>query len=154
MDDITTRTVIIAVNIFVTITIVTLIILSFFKLQDIYGLVRKTDTSIYNTFDNVYSKYNGKVVSGIGLLNALKSQEDSNEAIVISYTGSNIITEELSKINANKNDDVKQRESAYLKQLMEEGKEYNYEDKYKGTVHENDDGKIVVDFERITKIAK
>ena len=154
MDDITTRTVIIAVNIFVTITIVTLIILSFFKMQDIYGLVRQTDTSIYNTFDNIYSKYEGKIVSGIGLLNALKSQEDSSEEIVINYTGSNLVTEQLSKINANKKDDDKQRESSLLKELMEDGKEYNYEDKYKGNVYEDDDGKIVVNFERITKIAK
>lgn len=154
MDDITTRTVVIAVNIFVTMTIVTLVIMSFFKIQDIFGLVRGTDTSIYNKFDDVYSRYNGKVVSGIGLLNALKSQEDTNDAIVINYTGSNVIRDELNMMNAGKRDENKTRESVYFKSLMESGEEYNYEDSYKGQVYEDDDGAIVVNFERIAQITK
>lgn len=154
MDDITTRTVVIGVNIFVTLTIITLIVMSFFKMQEIYGQVKETDTSIYNTFDNVHSKYNGKIVSGIGLLNALKSQEDTNEAIIINYTGSNVIRDELKRINANKRDENKKRETTYLKGLMEKGEGYNYEDSYKGSVYESNDGTIVVNFDRITKIEK
>lgn len=154
MDDITTRTVVIGVNIFVTLTIITLIVMSFFKMQEIYGQVRETDTSIYNIFDNVYSKYNGKTVSGIGLLNALKSKEDTNDAIVINYTGSNVIRDELKRINANKRDENKQRETTYLKDLMKKGEGYNYEDSYKGSVYESNDGTIVVNFDRITKIEK
>ena len=154
MEDVTTRIVVIGVNIFITLTIITLIIMSFFKMQEIYGQVRETDTSIYNIFDNVYSKYNGKTVSGIGLLNALKSQEDTNEAIVINYTGSNVIRDELKRLNANKNDENKKRETTYLKDLMEKGEGYNYEDSYKVSVYESNDGTIVVNFDRITKIEK
>ena len=55
MDDITSRTVVIAVGIFVTVTIITMLILTFTKIKDVYGTVATTNTSIYEKFDDIYS---------------------------------------------------------------------------------------------------
>lgn len=145
MDDITTRTIIIGVNIFVTIAIVSIIIVMFFQMQDIYKVVSSTDTSIYNKFDDVYSKYNGKTVTGVGLLNALKSYETNTETkIKIYYTDKEIIEKKLTDGG---------REVLVLKQEMENyklGKKsyFKYEDKYNVTVTE-ENGEYVITFDKI-----
>lgn len=155
MDDITTRAVIIGVNIFVTITIVSLVIIMFFQMGDIYGIVASTDTSIYNKFDDVYSMYHGKVESGIGLLNALKKQEESGDKyVIIEYNNADIVRRQLSNFNKGKPVDNQKRESVYLKELMT-GKQrivnlsYRYEDKYNVTVTEGENGVLIVRFDKI-----
>lgn len=145
MDDITTRTFIIAVNIFVTLTIVSIIIVMFFQMQDIYKVVSSTDTSIYNKFDDIYSKYNGKTVTGIGLLNALKSYESNTEyKVTIDYTDSKLIRNTLKE---------SQREVEVLKAEMEKTKSnkksyFRYEDKYNVTVTE-ENGDFLIMFNKI-----
>lgn len=145
MDDITTRTIVIAVNIFITITIVSLVIIMFFQMKEIYGVVAKTDTSIYNKFDDVYSMYHGKVETGIGLLNALKKYEDSTDGqVIIKYTGSD---------NIRKNLGPDEREVVRLKELMQKNKtfagiKYRYEDKYDVTVTYEENGSITIDFNK------
>ncbi len=145
MDDITTRTFIIAVNIFVTLTIVSIIIVMFFQMQDIYKVVSSTDTSIYNKFDDIYSKYNGKTVTGIGLLNALKSYESNTEyKVTIDYTDSKLIRDTLKE---------SQREVEVLKAEMEKTKNnkksyFRYEDKYNVTVTE-ENGDFLIMFNKI-----
>lgn len=145
MDDITTRTFIIAVNIFVTLTIVSIIIVMFFQMQDIYKVVSSTDTSIYNKFDDIYSKYNGKTVTGIGLLNALKSYESITEyKVTIDYTDSKLIRDTLKE---------SQREVEVLKTEMEKTKNnkksyFRYEDKYNVTVTE-ENGDFLIMFNKI-----
>lgn len=152
MDDIATRTVIIGVNIFVTITIVTLVIIMFFQMQDIYGVVARIDTSLYNRFDDVYSMYHGKVETGIGLLNAIKRHEDNNDyLVVIQYPGSQQLRTEIEEYNIDKSDNEKKREATELKKLMEQGKQYRYEDKYDVTVSEGQDGMLIVEFIKIGK---
>ena len=145
MDDITTRTIVIGVNIFVTIAIVSIIIVMFFQMQDIYKVVSSTDTSIYNRFDDIYSKYNGKTVTGVGLLNALKSYETNTEMTVkIYYTDREIIEKKLTDGG---------REVLVLKQEMENYKSgkkayFKYEDKYNVTVTE-ENGEYLINFNKI-----
>ena len=147
MDDITTRTIVIAVNIFVTIAIVSLVIVMFFQMREIYGVVASTDTSIYNKFDDVYSMYHGKVETGIGLLNTIKRYEDKTDIdVLIVYPNS----EEIRKIVSDNN----LREAEYLKNLMQKnetfnGLKYRYEDGYNVTVIANEDGSVTINFERI-----
>ena len=154
MDDISTRTIIIAVNIFVTLIIVSIIIIMFGQMRNIYGVVGTTDTSIYNTFDDVYSMYHGKKVTGIGLLNAIKKYEDNTQNIEVKYTGSSSVKEWTSNNNA--------REVDVLKGIMEKEKEYlslhlgdyNYEDEYTVIVEEENNEEennnvIIIDFEKI-----
>lgn len=148
MDDITTRAIVIAVNVFVTIAIVSLIIVMFFQMKEIYGVVVTTDTSIYNKFDDVYSMYHGKVETGIGLLNTLKKYEDNNDTqVIITYPNSANIRDEIKN---------KIREASYLKDLMQNNKEYKgikyrYEDKYNVTVSDEENGTVIINFERINK---
>ena len=152
MDDMTTRVVIIGVNIFVTLTIVSLIIIMFFQMQDIYGLVDKIDTDLYSSFDDVYSMYDGKVETGIGLLNAIKKQEDiKNNNVIIKYPKSDKLREEIENYNLDKNENNKKREATELKKLMEQQKIYDgeifrYEDKYSVTVSEGQNGTLIVEF--------
>lgn len=157
MDDVAVRAVVIGVNIFITITIISLVIVMFFQMGEIYGTVSTTDTSIYNKFDNVYSMYHGKVESGIGLLNALKKFEDSTDQyIIITYDNADIVRNQLQIINKNKDEDEQKRESVFLKELMT-GKQkistltYKYEDKYNVTVEEGEDGVLIVRYDRINK---
>lgn len=142
MDDITTRTVIVAVNIFITMTIVSIIVIMFFQMQEIYGVVAKIDTSIYSTFDDIYSMYNGSTMSGLGLLNTVKKYEDKTDVTVtIIYPGSYSV-QSYALIN-------NIRESVYLKSLMEAGNGYKYEDKYSVTVNDFDQANIQIIFSEI-----
>jgi len=151
VDDITTRTIVIAVNIFVTIAIVTLLITMFLQMQEIYGTVVETDTSIYNKFDDVYSMYNGKVETGIGLLNTLKKYEEQpDEKVIIKYPDSDIIREYIDYENLYETEEKNIiREVVYLKELMKKEKVHSYnekrgthefrlENKYNVTVFENE----------------
>ncbi len=157
MDDVATRAVVIGVNIFVTITIVTLVIVMFFQMGEIYGTVANTDTSIYSKFDDVYSMYHGKVESGIGLLNALKKQEDNNDTkVIITYDNADIVRQRLDAYNKTKTAEEQKRESVYLKELMT-GKQkistvnYKYEDRYNVTVEEGENGVLIIRYDRIDK---
>lgn len=147
MDDITTRTIIIAVNVFVTVAIVSLVIVMFFQMQDIYGVVASTDTSIYNKFDDVYSMYNGKVENGIGLLNTLKKYEDyKKQDIIIKYPKREEVLDDIKILNI--------REVEFLKDLMKnqksyEGLNFKYEDRYNVVVTENDNGQAIIEYQRM-----
>ena len=55
MEDISTKTIVIAVNIFVTIGIVSIVVIMFFQMQDIYGVVYSTDNAISGQFDDLYT---------------------------------------------------------------------------------------------------
>ena len=149
MDDLGVRAVVIGVNIFVTLTIISLVIIMFFQMGEIYGMVANTDTSIYNKFDDVYSMYNGKVESGIGLLNTLKKfEENPDKYIIIEYPGCVDVRMYVASNQI--------REAVYLKSLMS-GKEinpkilikYKYEDRYNVTVDEREGGIIAIIYTKI-----
>ena len=157
MDDVAVRTVIIAVNIFVTITIVSLVVIMFFQMGEIYGTVASTDTSIYNKFDDIHSIYHGKVESSIGLLNAIKKFEENKDAnVILTYPRYDKVREEVKAYNEGRQDENKMRESTYLKFILEKDTErlqslevtntlksyYKYEDRYEVTVEEHSDGII------------
>ena len=148
MDNITTKGIVVAINIFVIISIMSLLIIMFTQMRDIYGLVAKADTSIYSQFNDVYSMYDGKVVTGIGLLNAIKKYEDEpDENVYIEYTGSEEIKKQLNVYQG-----INLREATLLRELMmdENNTRYNYEDKYNVTVKNDNKGKIVIHFEKTT----
>ena len=158
MDDITTRAIIIGVNIFVTITIVSLVIIMFSQMGDIYGVVANTDTSIASRFDDIYSMYNGRTETGVGLLNTIKQFEEDNEyLVVIKYPKSNEIRTYLEDYNKSKNEENKKREAEYLKELIQNekkaielyGRKYRYEDKYNVTVSESENGILEINFDEV-----
>lgn len=154
MEEITTKTIIMAVNIFITIIIVSLIIIMFSQMGDIYGVVANTDTSITTRFDDVYSMYHGRVETGVGLLNTLKYFEEHNEYdVVIKYTAFRDIRGYVEEYNSMRDEEHWMRESEYLKKLIEsESTDYErvfkYEDKYNVTVYEEDE-KTVIRFSKI-----
>lgn len=172
MDDMATRAIIIGVNIFVTITIVTLILMMFNELGGVYGLVKNTETSISSRFSDIYSVYNGKSESGLGLLNTLKKFEDEGVTpIVIIYPSSTEIKEYITNYNIGRKEENKITESRYLKIMMEKSKlsaenfknqygenydtlkligDFAYEDKYDVQVLETEQGLIMINYFRVS----
>lgn len=134
MSDTTTRTIVIATNILITIVIVSLIFGMFGKMKEIYGIARETDNSISASFDSVYETYNGKKENGLGLLNTIKKYEDDPKSnIKIVYPGCETVRA-LAKTEG-------KREAVILKNSME-GIEtrisgYSYEKKYNVRVVED-----------------
>lgn len=157
MDEISTRAVVIGVNIFVTIAIITILVTMFFQMTEIYGVVNRVDTSIHEMFDDVYSMYDGKVETGIGLLNAIKKYEDNNDTTIqIKYPKSQELRNEIEKYNKTAIDSNKKREATELKKLMEQNKTYKgemfrYENKYNVIVTEGKNGIVTIEFIRINK---
>lgn len=150
MDDITTRAIVIGVSVFVTLTIVTLVITMFFQMQEIYGIVATTDTSIYSAFDDIYAMYYGRTMSGLGLLNTIKRYEDRTDIdVVVVYPGSTKIKQHVESSNASNTSKTPLRESVYLKSLMEQNKEYKYETKYYVTVEGSVNTQIKIIFQTI-----
>lgn len=136
MDEITTRAIIIAVNIFVTIAIVTVLILTFGRMKEIYKVVASTDNSIYSKFNNVYDMYNGKVETGIGLLNAIKKYKDDDDIVVKYPNKEAILQTDLDELTI-------------LKEKMKSNDEteYRYENRYNVIVYNDDEnGNTVIDF--------
>lgn len=146
MDDITSRTIVIAVGIFVTLTIITMLILTFTKMQDIYGAVSSTNTSIYERFDDIYSMYDQKEENGLGLVNTIKKYEgDTENSIIVNYPNKETIVQNALSLGI--------RESEYLKNIMEKnenkeqekinGVELRYQDKYIINVSEDNEYKYI-----------
>ncbi|MBR5227882.1 MAG: hypothetical protein IKV94_04505 [Clostridia bacterium] len=113
MDYITSKVFVIAVGIFVTLSIVTMAILSFTKLGEIFNFVENTDISIRNQYDNMYSMYNGAELNTVGLLNALRRYEEDDAVKIRVVNNSyivNIDDDDEDTIN-NKTDMIKDIES-------------------------------------------
>ena len=116
MKDVSMRAILVAVSIFVTMIIVTILFGSFNTIKEIYGTVNKVNNSIYDTFNDIYAMYNGKTENGIGLLNTIKKYED-NDSVLVRYPQYQLIQGD--SIATGK------REVEYLKTLMENEEEYN-----------------------------
>ena len=156
MSDITTRTIIIGVGLFVTLTIVGLLVGMFGQMREIFGMVNKTDTSIKSQFEDIYSMYNGKVESGVGLLNTIKKFEDEKSWIKINYPQKNIITSHMESYYIAYGKSL--REAVCLKGLMENNKCYDrnlntapikYEDKYIVSVEVIEGGITQINFSKV-----
>ena len=81
MDELSTKAVIIGVSIFVTITILTVVLLEFTQISDIYEHVGETNITFEERLDE-FDKYRDKnnVFSGIDVLNTLSKYK--NNALV------------------------------------------------------------------------
>lgn len=92
MDEISSKYVLIAVGIFVTIIVLTSVLMAFNKTQEVYGLVKNTNISIKSRIDNIYAQYDGAKLNGVDLLNTMKKygkdDKDGNEdGVLVEYTG-------------------------------------------------------------------
>lgn len=100
MDSITNKALIIAVSIFVTISITSGILISINQMKNIYSKVYNTDTSITSKF-NEFDPYDNTEKTGIDLLNTVNKYLGRSDVSV--YLEDNIInTEEgVKKIKQN-----------------------------------------------------
>lgn len=82
MDWIANKYILIAVGLFITIIILTSILGALDEVGNIYNLTNKTNISIKEKIDTIYSKYDGVTLNGVDLINTLKIYEnDSNISI-------------------------------------------------------------------------
>ncbi len=143
MDALSTKVVIIAVSLFITVSIATALFAMFSQMKEIFGFVDETDTDIYSQFDNIYAMYDGRKDTGVGLLNVVKKYEYTDQNIVVEYFKRDNI-ESVAEANG-------QRPSQKLQELMEgnkkfQGELFSYENKYDVKVYEYN-GDIIIRYE-------
>lgn len=141
MEDAATKAITIAVSLFVTLVIVSLVVASFGEIKQVFVLTKNTDISIHSQFENIYQIYDGKELNGMGLLNTVKKFEDDTDIVSsVEYPGKN-------NVLAAKKD---KRESEKLKEYLDSNKKekgiiYRYENQYRVEVKE-DNGKTIIKF--------
>lgn len=140
MEWISSKAVYIGVGIFVTIAIVSGVIMSFTKVGEIYGQVQSLNISIKDELDNIYSKYSGAKLNGVDLLNVIKKYEQDDD-IEVWYPERNEILKSSEYISHTK------REVVILGEYMESGTNgFSYEKEYTVNVTEKN-SKITIIFE-------
>lgn len=83
MDYITSRVFVIGVGIFMTLAIVTGVILVLSQVNEVYNAVENTNTSIIAEYDNIYSQYGESTLNTVGLLNTLRKYEEESDIHVL-----------------------------------------------------------------------
>ena len=81
MDETSTKAISFSVGIFVTIVIVSLVVAAFNEIKLIYKSTKNTETSIHSQFDNIYLTYDGKELTGMGLLSTVRKYEDATDIV-------------------------------------------------------------------------
>lgn len=151
MDYITNKTVLIGVGIFVTLIIVTMVLLVFNEMKGVYNVVAKTETDIYTQFNNIVSMYDNAKMNGVELVNTIKKYEseirkedqDNTKLVDVKYPGVDTVR------RAARLEGI--REAEYLKQKMEEnikleGISYRYENQYNVYVEKDEKGITIIIF--------
>lgn len=91
MDYATNKAIMIAVGIFITLTIASAIFVTINQVKGIYGYIYKTDVSLKNKFGE-FDMYNGVTMTGLDMLNTVKKYAN-NSLVEITYFGGNIQTD-------------------------------------------------------------
>ena len=143
MEDVSPKVLVFAVSLFVTMVIVSLVVVTFGKIKEIYSMTKNTDNSIHASFENVYQTYDGKKLNGMGLLNTVKKFEEENEYV------SEVRYPSYAAIRTEANNNHK-REVTVLKEYFEKrktkgGHTFKYETMYTAQVKEVD-GKTIIEF--------
>ena len=84
MDEISTRYIIIAVGIFITLIVFTSIMLVINNVGDVFSIVNKTNISIQSRIDSIENMYDGITTNGVGLVNTIAKYENDDN-IKIEY---------------------------------------------------------------------
>ena len=89
MDELSTKAIIIGISVFVTLTIITVIIFEFTTIKELYKGVAETDVSFESKFNelNKYKEGNN-LFSGIDLKNTVNKYKDNDLVEVCIDTGS------------------------------------------------------------------
>ena len=125
MEENSTVTIIIAVIVFTSVAIFSLLMGTFVYMKDVITDVRNTDISIKtNYFDN----YHNQVLTGMDLVNTLKQLEEEEEySVELYYEGRNNILSQVTTSGG-------KTEAELLNELMKNENGYSYSQKYKVTV--------------------
>lgn len=143
MEDVSPKALIFAVSLFVTMVVVSLVVVTFGKIKEIYAMTKNTDNSIHASFENIYQTYDGKELNGMGVLNTVKKFEEENDVV------SEVRYPAYASIRNRANSSGK-REVVVLKEYFEGrktigGHTFKYETMYTAKVKEID-GKTIIEF--------
>lgn len=134
MDEISIKTILIGVSIFVTLVIFTVFFLVFGQMRTLYSDVNDIDTSIKSRVDNVYDKYNGAKQNGVDLVNAIRKYEDYDlvrvEYIHEGYDSSPVLLEDEALAD-------------FLNEKMLEDNDYKYEHIFSVVVEKEDNIEVI-----------
>lgn len=82
MDDISTKYIIMAVGIYITLIVLTSVILVINKVGDVFSVTNRTDISIQSRIDSIEDMYHNSVLNGVGLVNTITKYEEDATVIV------------------------------------------------------------------------
>ncbi len=143
MEDVSPKVLIFAVSLFVTMVVVSLVVITFGKIKEIYSMTKNTDNSIHASFENVYQTYDGKKLNGMGVLNTVKKFEEENDLVSeVRYPG---YTGVRTTANSTGKREVVVLKECFEKRLTKGGHTFKYETKYTAQVKEID-GKTIIEF--------
>lgn len=147
MEEMGIKAIIIGISMTVTLVILSLVVVSFDRMTEIFAIVKGTDNAIHTEFDRYVdgyiATYDKKTMTGVDLLNALKKAEQEEEIYIdVRYPGYTNVRDNMGE----------KRESHYLKELMKGNKKlsgitYKYQEIYNVTVSE-EGNKVIINFEK------
>lgn len=97
MDTVLNKYILLSVGIFITVVIFASILFSLDKAADILGQVNTNNISIKDRIDDIVHKYDGALLKGVDLVNALKTYED-NDKVTIFVGGSELTADEVDEM--------------------------------------------------------
>lgn len=103
MDEIATKAIIIGVSVFITLVIVTVLILEFTQIQDIYKITAESNVSFESKIDE-FNKYrdSNNIFNGLDVNNTIKKyKEDKTVDVCIEMDENNVNCGDTLAINSN-----------------------------------------------------
>lgn len=101
MDEISTRYIIIAVGIYITLIVLTSVIFVVNNVKDVFSVSNRTNISIQSRIDSIEDMYNGATLNGVDLVNAITRYEEDDTVTVV-YPSKSAITTNAGAIKVSK----------------------------------------------------
>lgn len=84
MDEISTRYIIMAVGIYITLIVLTSVIFVANNVGDVFSVSNRTNISIQSRIDSIENMYDGATLNGVDLVNAITRYEE-DDAVTVDY---------------------------------------------------------------------
>lgn len=84
MDEISTRYIIMAVGIYITLIVLTSVIFVANNVGDVFSVANKTNISIQSRIDSIEDMYDGATLNGVDLVNAIARYEE-DDTVTVDY---------------------------------------------------------------------
>lgn len=101
MDEISTRYIIMAVGIYITLIVLTSVIFVANNVGDVFSVSNRTNISIQSRIDSIEDMYDGATLNGVDLVNAIARYEE-DDTVTVEYPKKNEIQTAAGSIRVSK----------------------------------------------------